>query len=326
MPREIEFMMGYGLGFLEPFLRNRPKYYDTIFISRPHNMEKLKPVLEAHPDWFESTTIVYDAEAVFATRDITYRQLNGPPLTPEEVQKLVHDEVSLASAVDCVVAVSAQDAQQFRQHGIENVRVIGHSLAPAPTPRGFDQRKGILFVGAIHEETSPNGDSVIWFVEQVLPKIKAKLGDDVPFIIVGVNKSERVRQYASETVRTIGHVPDITTVYDEARVFVAPTRYAAGIPHKVHEAAARGIPIVATPLLASQLGWTDRDPFLVASDADAFAQKCIDLYTNRDLWTQLREAGLRRIYKECSVTTFEASVKACMARTKSRDYAVGRNL
>ena len=96
---------------------------------------------------------------------------------------------------------------------------------------------------------------------------------------------------------------------------MAPTRYAAGIPHKVHEAAARGVPIVATPLLATQLGWRDGDPFLVGSDADAFAKKCIALYTDELLWSNLREAGLGRIQKECSKESFEANLKNVLTRS-----------
>jgi glycosyltransferase involved in cell wall biosynthesis len=103
-----------------------------------------------------------------------------------------------------------------------------------------------------------------------------------------------------------------------ARIFVAPTRYAAGIPHKVHEAAARGIPIVATPLLASQLGWGDGDPFLVGSDAETFARKCVDLYRNRDLWEQLREAAIERVREDCSIENFEAALKDCLSAAKGR--------
>jgi GT2 family glycosyltransferase len=319
MPREIEFMAGYGPQLLEPFLRNRQRYYDTIFVSRPHNMKILKPLLAGHPEWFEATSIIYDAEAIFVTREITYRQLSGAPFSSEEADALLQEEVDLASAADCIVAVSPPDAEQFRKHGIEDVRIIGHSLAPALTPRSFEQRTGFLFVGAIHEELSPNGDSLIWFLEEILPRIQAKLGPDVPFTIAGVNKSERVKQLAASTVQITGHVADLTKLYDACRVFVAPTRYAAGIPHKVHEAAARGLPIVATTLLASQLGWQDGNPFLVGLDAGTFAQKCIALYTDRELWQKLRRMGLERIQKECSAETFEASVMDCLTRANGRE-------
>jgi O-antigen biosynthesis protein len=317
MPPEIEFMIGYGPPLLEAFLRNRLGYYDTIFVSRPHNMKILNPLVEEHPEWFEGTSIIYDAEAVFATREITFRMLSGTPLSSDDADSLLTLEASLAAAADCVVAVSRPDAEQFRSHAINDVRVIGHSLTPAPTLRNFDQRIGFLFVGAIHEEASPNGDSVLWFLEEVFPKIQAALGPDTPFTIAGVNKSERVRRLATRAVSITGHVADLTELYDTARVFVAPTRYAAGIPHKVHEAAARGLPVVATPLLASQLGWKDGQTLLVAGDAVTFAHKCIELYRNRRLWTELREAGLKRIQKECSVEAFEASVMECFTRPKA---------
>jgi GT2 family glycosyltransferase len=312
MPPEIEFMMGYGPELLEPFLRNRQGYYDTIFVSRPHNMKLLKPLVDENPRWFDAVTIVYDAEAIFVTREITQRQLNGTPFPAEEARAVLKEEVDLASAADVIVAVSELDAAQFRQHSNIEVRVVGHSLAPAATPRAFQQRSGFLFVGAIHEEASPNADSVIWFLEEIFPKIQAQLGTEVTFTIAGVNKSARVRQLASAAVRFTGHLPDLTDLYDSARVFVAPTRYAAGIPHKVHEAAARGIPIVATPLLASQLGWKHGEAFLVGEGADDFAEKCIALYNAEPLWTKLRQAGLARIQEECSADHFEASVMDCL--------------
>jgi O-antigen biosynthesis protein len=312
MPGEIEFMIGYGPGLLEPFLRNRRGYYDAIFVSRPHNMKLLRPVLEAHRDWFETTEIIYDAEAVFVTREITLRQLAGTPLPTEEAETLLQEEVDLARAADSVVAVSKSDADAFRSRGIEAVHVIGHSLEACPTPNPFAARQGLIFVGAIHEEASPNGDSIIWFLEQVFPKICAALGDDIQVTIAGVNRSERIRQLAGPSVRITGHVEDLTELYNAARIFIAPTRYAAGIPHKVHEAAARGLPIVATPLLAGQLGWHDGEPFLVGGDADSFAAKCVQLYTDSALWTKLRNSGLARVQDECSGSAFNMAILATL--------------
>jgi GT2 family glycosyltransferase len=323
MPREIEFMMGYGPPLLEAFLRNRQSYYDTIFVSRPHNMKILKPLFDAHPRWFEEVNVIYDAEAIFATREVTFRQMHGTPLLSEEVDALLQAEMDLASEADCVIAVSQADGESFRKHGIDNVRVIGHSIPVLSTPRGFDQRKGFLFVGAIHDEASPNGDSVIWFLEEILPKIRAKLGTDIPFTIAGINKSQRVQQLAISSVTLAGRVPDLTELYDGARVFVAPTRYAAGIPHKIHEAAARGVPVVATPLLATQLGWEDGDPFLVGNDSESFAQKCIDLHENRALWEKLRAAAIERIQKECSTTIFEARIRDCLTHADARSGVLG---
>jgi glycosyltransferase involved in cell wall biosynthesis len=113
-------------------------------------------------------------------------------------------------------------------------------------------------------------------------------------------------------------MPDLTSLYDAARVFIAPTRYSAGIPHKIHEAAARGIPVVATPLLAQQLGWADGDPLLVGADAGSFAAKCVQLYKDESLWMALRNAGLERIRSECSPETFEENVGKAITTESQR--------
>jgi O-antigen biosynthesis protein len=313
MPSEVEFMMGYGPPLLEAFLRNRRNYYDTIFVSRPHNMETLARIMGANTEWFDEVNVIYDAEALFAAREITLRELSGTPLSQEETEKQLREEVSLAAKADSVVSVSDIEKRAFETNGIECVHVLGHALSPAPVHRPFQKRTGFLFVGAVHMEATPNGDSLIWFLENVFPRIQAAVGHDTTLTIAGVNKSERVKALAGPSVRITGHLPDLTELYAEARVFIAPTRYAAGIPHKVHEAAARGIPVVATPLLATQLGWHHGSELLVGADSESFAQQCIELYQNEELWTRLRQSALDRITAECSTEAFENSLKEIFA-------------
>ena len=69
-----------------------------------------------------------------------------------------------------------------------------------------------------------------------------------------------------------------SSFYDACRIFIAPTRFAAGIPYKVHEAAANGLPSVVTPLLAGQLTWSHDSELLVAESAEQFAEQCLRLY------------------------------------------------
>ncbi len=321
MPNEIEFMMGYGPPLLEAFLRHRLAYYDMIFVSRPHNMKILQPFFSEHPEWFRDTTVIYDAEALFATREITLRELTGDPLPAQEAEELLREEIALTASADRVISVSEPERKEFERHGIASTHVLGHCVPPAPTPRGFSQREGLLFVGAIYDEVSPNGDSIIWFLEQIFPKIQAKLGP-IPLTIAGTNKSERVRQLAGPSVRITGQLPEITDLYDSARVFIAPTRYSAGIPQKVHDAAARGLPIVATPLLASQLGWTEGSPILIGGNAETFAARCVELHSDEVLWNRLRRAGIERIQEECSPELFENRLQSII-QNSHRAHARG---
>ena len=327
MPAEVEFMMGYGPPLLEAFLRNRRGYYDIIFVSRPHNMEPLARILAANPEWFPGVSIIYDAEALFVARNAALGELKGTPLPQEEIERMLRDEVGLAAVADCVVSVSETERRAFEKNGVDRVRILGHALTPAPIDTPFEERKGFLFVGAVHQEATPNGDSLIWFLEEVFPKIQATLGTEASLTIAGFINSERVRQLAGPSVRITGHIPDLTDLYSRARVFIAPTRYAAGLPHKVHESAARGLPVVATPLLATQLGWRDGAHILVGSDAESFASKCIELHQNEELWAKLRQSGLDRIKTECSEDFFESSLKEILStRTKARDHEVATAL
>ena len=96
---------------------------------------------------------------------------------------------------------------------------------------------------------------------------------------------------------------------------MAPTRFAAGIPHKIHEAVGYGVPVVATQLLADQLGWINGEDLLSsdASDPETFIRHCIRLYTNERLWTKLRENALARIEEECSPERFASVLKEVLS-------------
>ena len=99
---------------------------------------------------------------------------------------------------------------------------------------------------------------------------------------------------------------------NRARVFVAPTRYAAGIPHKVHQAAALGVPVVATSLLARQLGWRNGEHLLVADTPDEFAKAVTRLHGNAQLWANIRAGALGRVAQDCDPSVFAAALRGAL--------------
>jgi glycosyltransferase involved in cell wall biosynthesis len=150
-------------------------------------------------------------------------------------------------------------------------------------------------VGAFHGEDSPNSEAVRWFARELLPEIRRRLGP-IPFTIVGSGG------------RALGglEVDDLTPLYDAARIFVAPTLRAAGLPYKVHHAAAHGLPVVCTPLLQSQLGWTDE---VAAGD---FVASVCSLYDDAALWQRQRDAALARVASDCSPERFAAALREAL--------------
>jgi GT2 family glycosyltransferase len=311
LPREVEVMVGYGAARFTDFLAERRGYYDVLLVSRPHNMSFVNDLASASPEHLAGLEVVYDAEAIYALREVAAGRLRGVAISGRKEQALLAEELDLARIAHRVIAVSDGEAERFRSRGLPHVHVLGHALSPRPTPRAFADREGLLFVGSVHEDTSPNADSLRWFIGEVWPLIEDGIAP-ARFDVVGENRAAGTR-WPAAGVSLLGPLDDLTQTYDSHRVFVAPTRFAAGLPHKVHEAAARGVPVVATPLLAQQLGWRDGVELLAAESARAFAEACLRLYNDASLWSSLRANALARLERDCSPALFRRSLQAVLA-------------
>jgi len=189
------------------------------------------------------------------------------------------------------------------------VHTLGHAVEVTPTENGFDERRDLLFVGAIHSVASPNADSMIWFSEHILPLIRDGLGKDVKLVIAGMSCPEFQARFDNGSMEQRGKVDDLTPLYNRARLFVAPTRFSAGIPLKICEAAAHGLPTVTTSLSGLQLGWNHGQELLLADDARNFADACVRLYTDRRLWNQLRQNMLKRVAEDFSPEKFSERLR-----------------
>ncbi|MGB7923688.1 MAG: glycosyltransferase [Pyrinomonadaceae bacterium] len=309
IPREVEVMLDLGPARLAEFFNARADYYDLIFVSRPHNMEALKSVLSKRPRARQGMRIVYDAEALFSLRDIEQLRVEGKEPSPEEKRRRIDEEVRIAGNCSCIVSVSERESREFINYGFKCVHTLGHSLTTTPTLNGFDERRDILFVGAMHSADSPNTDSMIWFHEEILPLIQERLDQKICLMIAGPVSPSLNANFDNDAVRMMGKLDDLTPLYEQARIFIAPTRFSAGIPHKVHEAAAHGLPVVATSLTGAQLGWRHEEELLLADDAEGFAAACVRLYRDVDLWNRLRQNALNRVRMDCSPEKFTRELR-----------------
>jgi GT2 family glycosyltransferase/glycosyltransferase involved in cell wall biosynthesis len=300
IPRDVEFAAELGQARLVEFMRARAGAYDAVLVSRPHNMAAFRAALTKVPGFISSERVIYDAEAIFAARG---------PSDPAAVAR----ELALAQGAGAVLAVSEAEAEAFRQAGCRQVAVLGHALQADPGPAELASRRGLLFVGALDEDGSPNADSLAFFVREVAPRLDALIGSDWRLRVAGRSAAPGVRALASDRVELLGPVADLAPLYRAARVFVAPTRFAAGIPMKVHQAAAAGLPVAATPLLAGQLGWADGEALAVGEGAEGFAAAVARLYQDEGLWLRVREGALARISAECDPAAFRETVARVLA-------------
>ncbi len=289
LPRSVEVMLGYGFARLEEFLAQRKGVYDTLVVSRPPNLKALQPLRQRRPELFKGMRLIYDAEALFALREIAEAAVHKRPLPRGEAQAKLAAEIRLAQGVQQVLVVSERDARHFRQAGHRTTQV-GHAMKVRRNAPGPAQRSGLLFVGALHPDT-PNEDGLIWFLDEVMPRLARLLPQMPTLSIVGVCRSARIQERASSTIRVLGSQDQLEHWYDAARVFVAPVRFAGGVPVKVIEAAACGVPVVASAVLARQLGWMSGREIQHARDADAFARATARLLQDDALWLRQQTAA-----------------------------------
>jgi glycosyltransferase involved in cell wall biosynthesis len=170
-----------------------------------------------------------------------------------------------------------------------------------------------FFVGALDDDDSPNVDSLVWFVRTIMPLLDRMLGASYCLKVVGRDGSRLAKELANARVRFFGVVDDLSEFYSKSRIFVAPTRYAAGLPMKVHEAAAAGLPVVATSLLANQLTWRDGSELLAA-----FCVRLFLLVLRSEDLVDIAANALKRIREDCSPSTFSARIASVLAASLPR--------
>ena len=174
-------------------------------------------------------------------------------------------------------------------------------------PPGLAGRRELLFVGGFWQR--PNGDAVLWFVERVLPRIRAELPDTV-FRIAGSNMTDEVRALADRPgVELFGYAEDLTPVLDTAHVFVAPLRYGAGMKGKVGHAMISGLPVVATTIGGEGMSASDGVHLLMADEPEDFADHVVSLLRDDALWHRLQAEGQALIEATLSAAAIAERVR-----------------
>jgi GT2 family glycosyltransferase len=296
-----------GTSLLE-FLALNAASYGTIIISRPHNMEDFHAVRSEYPICASNASIIYDAEAVFALREIRKQQrLQKVNYTAEEIERIVSQEILRVKKADQFWAVSEAEALEFLKRGLEPVRVLGYGVEVSGRVSNLSSRSGLLFVGPIVSTDTPNGEGFAWYKSEVLPYLRAYQGPgSVKTTHVGIDKSaESVRD---PLLLPIGQMNDLFALYQAARVFVAPVHFGSGIPIKVIEAVAHGLPIVTTSYVASQLGWNHGEELLIADEPMAFSEEILRLIQDDRLWLSLHERARERVKREYCLEQFHRTI------------------
>jgi hypothetical protein len=169
----------------------------------------------------------------------------------------------------------------------------------------FEDRNYFVFIGNFLHE--PNWNAVQYLKETIWTLIRKQMPDAV-LQIYGAYPSQKVLQIhqPKEGFHIMGRANDAQDVVKNARIVLAPLRFGAGIKGKLVEAMQCGTPSVTTTIgaesMCDDLPWNG----FIADESQAFADKAVELYLDRNLWLKAQENGFRIIEKRYLKSLFES--------------------
>jgi glycosyltransferase involved in cell wall biosynthesis len=305
LPQGTETTMNLNEENIEGVLLGQTDPADMIWVSRYHTWVRISKIRHENPDFFSRTKFIYDSECIESQRLKLKSFVSGTPILESEFIEILENEMCYAREADIVIAVNAKEQKLFHEYGCGIVEIISHVVSQTSELKPVDNRFGLLFVGRLVEEDSPNTDSINWFALNCYPEL---LSASITCRLVGRISPEIQDRYTENGFEVSGSILNLQPLYDEAKLFIAPTRFAAGIPIKVIEAAAAGVPILATSILCEQLGWIPGKDMLVADSAQECIEQIRKIHEDDELWYSIQRSAQARVKKEFSITTFEKSV------------------
>jgi glycosyltransferase involved in cell wall biosynthesis len=200
-------------------------------------------------------------------------------------------EARWLARADGVSACSDVDAAQLRELGAREVQVVpnGVDLSPLEKLPGVPQ-DGVVFVGSM--DWSPNVDAALELAREVWPRAAPRL-PGCKLLLVGRNPPAAVRATAAPDVVVTGTVPWVGPYLAASFATAIPLRAGSGTRLKILEAAAAGVPIVATRLAAEGLPLEHGKDVLYAETPAEMAAALVRVREDRALAQRLADNARR---------------------------------
>lgn len=208
-----------------------------------------------------------------------------------EAAKVEREERRAWSVADGCVATSAVDEAVIRAARPEMPTAVVPNAVDTdyfhPRATSADP-EGMVFVASLSYR--PNTDAVVWFTDQVLPRVRRARPGAV-LTVVGKGTPAWLRRLEGPGVVVTGAVDDVRPHLERASVVVAPLRVGSGTRLKVLEGLSTAKPVVSTTLGAEGLDVTDGEHLLLADDPAEMADAILRVMADEALAARLGAAG-----------------------------------
>ncbi len=152
----------------------------------------------------------------------------------------------------------------------------------------------------------PTVEGLVWWLREVWPVLRQR-HPAARLLLAGSRAGAAVRRAAGQAgVEWQEEPPDLAPVLARSTLAVAPARGGAGVPMKILEAWAAGVPVVAHPWSAAGAGGVAGEHLLVADSAPQWVEAVGSLLASAAERARLREAAWRRLRAEYSAEVLAA--------------------
>jgi glycosyltransferase involved in cell wall biosynthesis len=211
-----------------------------------------------------------------------------------QAKRLRAYERQVCNDADHVVAVSDKDGRLLRDLGLTTpVSVIPNSIDTReyrPAERSLAEYD-LVFIGKM--DYRPNVDAVLWFAQEVWPRLTSRR-PDITWAIVGKNPHSRLHHLSQEKGIVItGRVESVQPYWHRSRICLMPFRVGSGTRLKLIEAMASGRAVVSTSVGAEGFDLRPGKHLLLADDPAAFAEAIMRLLADEELRRELGAAAQR---------------------------------
>ena len=284
-------------------LFQRNNFYEAIWTSRPEPTTYFFSELRSH---FAYVPVIYDTVDLHFLRMRRSAQLQSTDVNHIDSLRMEVNELELIEKSDKVVVVSDYEESVLKPLTNKPIYLIPNVHIASEYSPGPQQRSGILFVGGFAHQ--PNEDAISWFIKEIFPQI-LKEESTTKLQIVGANPPKWLLELNHPNIDVLGWVPELRDIYAKARVCIAPLRFGAGVKGKVGEALSYRVPIVLTDIAAEGLGLTANEHCLIANEPTEFANACLELLSNNQVWRTTSINGYRHITENFGKATTLKRVK-----------------
>lgn len=207
-------------------------------------------------------------------------------------------EGGICRAFDVLLAVSQEDKVALEE-------AAGQALDFTVIPIAIDtdevtqvdrheQADHILHIGTMF--WPPNIDGILWFLNEVLPLIRAKR-PNIVFDVVGAKPPLEIVAFGQNGsgVNVTGYVDDPAPYLKNAGVMVVPLRAGGGMRVKILNALAQGLPMVSTTIGCEGIDVEPGRHLLVADTPAEFAQATLRLLEDKQFAAELGRNGRQLI-------------------------------